>query len=605
MNANERRVSFTPGKISITEEMNIPWVFRNVARDKPEHVVIERKSSINTWVPVQWRQFEAEYRAVARGLIALGVQPNDHVAIMCHTRYEFTLFDMAIWSVGAQGIPIYETDSTEQAKWIIEDSRIRFAIAETAQMGSILAPIHHEFDFFEQVFIIEDDAQGKISAMGSETDDPEIDRRIDAIRADDLATIIYTSGTTGRPKGAKLSHHNLLSVAINGPLDDHLSNIVGGKQRTLLFLPMAHVFARFINLVALYAGNIIGYSPDTRNLVTDMQTFKPTYVLAVPRVFEKIYNAADAKAGHGFKLKLFRHFAKVAIDYSRALDTEEGPSTALKAEHALGDRLVYQQLRAITGGQLKNAVSGGAPLGERLGHFFRGVGITVFEGYGLTESSAPTCVNSPGMIKIGSVGRAYPSCRVSTDDDGELLVKGDHVFRGYQNNDEATAEAFTEDGWLRTGDLGHVDEDGYVWVTGRKKELIVTAGGKNVAPAILEDRLRGHPLVSQVVVVGDQRPFIGALVTLDAEMLPAWLKNHGMEPMSATDAASDPQVLASIDRGVKRANEAVSRAESIRKFTVLPIDFTTANGYLTPSMKVRRKLVIRDFADTVDRLYQK
>ena len=439
MNANERRVSFTPGKISITEEMNIPWVFRNVARDKPEHVVIERKSSINTWVPVQWRQFEAEYRAVARGLIALGVQPNDHVAIMCHTRYEFTLFDMAIWSVGAQGIPIYETDSTEQAKWIIEDSRIRFAIAETAQMGSILAPIHHEFDFFEQVFIIEDDAQGKISAMGSETDDPEIDRRIDAIRADDLATIIYTSGTTGRPKGAKLSHRNLLSVAINGPLDDHLSNIVGGKQRTLLFLPMAHVFARFINLVALYAGNIIGYSPDTRNLVTDMQTFKPTYVLAVPRVFEKIYNAADAKAGHGFKLKLFRHFAKVAIDYSRALDTEEGPSTALKAEHALGDRLVYQQLRAITGGQLKNAVSGGAPLGERLGHFFRGVGITVFEGYGLTESSAPTCVNSPGMIKIGSVGRAYPSCRVSTDDDGELLVKGDHVFRGYQNNDEATA----------------------------------------------------------------------------------------------------------------------------------------------------------------------
>lgn len=605
MNANERRVSFTPGKISITEEMNIPWVFRNVARDKPEHVVIERKSSINTWVPVQWRQFEAEYRAVARGLIALGVQPNDHVAIMCHTRYEFTLFDMAIWSVGAQGIPIYETDSTEQAKWIIEDSRIRFAIAETAQMGSILAPIHHEFDFFEQVFIIEDDAQGKISAMGSETDDPEIDRRIDAIRADDLATIIYTSGTTGRPKGAKLSHRDLLSVAINGPLDDHLSNIVGGKQRTLLFLPMAHVFARFINLVALYAGNIIGYSPDTRNLVTDMQTFKPTYVLAVPRVFEKIYNAADAKAGHGFKLKLFRHFAKVAIDYSRALDTEEGPSTALKAEHALGDRLVYQQLRAITGGQLKNAVSGGAPLGERLGHFFRGVGITVFEGYGLTESSAPTCVNSPGMIKIGSVGRAYPSCRVSTDDDGELLVKGDHVFRGYQNNDEATAEAFTEDGWLRTGDLGHVDEDGYVWVTGRKKELIVTAGGKNVAPAILEDRLRGHPLVSQVVVVGDQRPFIGALVTLDAEMLPAWLKNHGMEPMSATDAASDPQVLASIDRGVKRANEAVSRAESIRKFTVLPIDFTTANGYLTPSMKVRRKLVIRDFADTVDRLYQK
>ena len=605
MNSIERRVSFTPGKISITDEMNIPWVFRNIAQDKPRHVVIERKSSINTWVPVQWRQFESEYRAVARGLIAMGVQPNDHIAIMSHTRYEFTLFDLAIWSVGAQGIPIYETDSTEQARWIIEDSHIRFAVAETAQMAAVLAPLKDEFDFFEQIFVIEDDAQGKISALGSETDDPEIDRRIDDIRADDLATIIYTSGTTGRPKGARLSHRNLLAVAINGPLDDNLSHIVGGMQRSLLFLPMAHVFARFINLVALYAGNVIGYSPDTKNLVTDMQTFKPTYVLAVPRVFEKIYNAADAKAGNGLKLKLFRHFAKVAINYSRALDTEEGPSAALKAEHTLGDRLVYQQLRAITGGDLRNAVSGGAPLGERLGHFFRGVGITVYEGYGLTESSAPTCVNTPNNIRIGSVGRAYPSCRVSVDDDGEILVKGDHVFIGYQNNEAASKDIFTEDGWLRTGDLGRIDDEDFVWITGRKKELIVTAGGKNVAPAVLEDRLRGHPLVSQVVVVGDQRPFIGALVTLDAEMLPAWLKNHGLEPMSAADAASDPQVLASIDRGIKRANEAVSRAESIRKFTVLPIDFTTANGYLTPSLKVKRKLVINDFADTIERLYEK
>ncbi|MGO1590876.1 MAG: AMP-dependent synthetase/ligase [Ancrocorticia sp.] len=605
MSSPERRVSFTPGKIKITDEMNIPWVYRQIARDKPGHVVIERKSSINTWVPVQWKQFEDEFRDIARGLIGLGVQPGDRIGIMCHTRYEFTLFDMAIWAAGAVGVPIYETDSTDQAGWIIEDSHLRYIVAETAQMASILAPMVKKHKFLENVFIVDDDAQGKISAHGSLEDDAEIDRRIDAIHADDLATIIYTSGTTGNPKGAKLSHRNLLAVVINGPLDENLAKIVAGKQRTLLFLPMAHVFARFINLMAMYAGNIIGYSPDTKNLVGDMQSFKPTYVLAVPRVFEKIYNAADAKAGHGVKLRLFRHYAKVAINYSRALETKEGPSAALTASHRLGDRLVYQQLRSITGGQLKYAISGGAPLGERLGHFFRSIGITVFEGYGLTETSAPTCVNVPGGIKVGSVGRAYPSCRVSVNDDGEILAKGDHIFMGYNNNDKATKETFTEDGWLRTGDLGHLDEDGFVWVTGRKKELIVTAGGKNVAPAVLEDRLRGHPLISQIVVVGDQRPFISALVTLDADMLPAWLRNHGFDALTAAEAVKDPQVLASIDRAIKRANEAVSRAESIRKFKVLPIDFTTDNGYLTPSLKVKRNLVLQDFATTIDEIYEK
>jgi len=598
-------IAFTPGKITITDTMTIPWVLRGIAQDNPNRVVIERKSSINTWVPVTWRQFETEIRALARGLIGLGVKPGDHIAIMSHTRYEFTLFDLAIWSVGAQGVPIYETDSTDQARWIVDDAHCRFAIAETQQMAAILTPLLKEFKHFEQIFVIEDDAQGKISALGSNASEEEIDRRIDALNADDLATIIYTSGTTGRPKGARLTHRNLLHVAINGPLDDNLSEIVGGRQRTLLFLPMAHVFARFINIMAMYSGNIIGYSPDTKNLVADMQSFKPTYILAVPRVFEKIYNAADAKAGHGVKLRLFRHYAKVAITYSRALDKPGGPSAQLKAQHAIGDKLVYQQIKEITGGHLRYTISGGAPLGERLGHFFRGAGITVFEGYGLTETSAPTCVNVPGNIRVGSVGPAYPGCRVTVDpDDGEILAKGDHIFAGYNNDPKATKAAFTEDGWFRTGDLGRVDDDGFVWVTGRKKELIVTAGGKNVAPAILEDRLRGHPLISQVVVVGDQRPFIGAMVTLDAEMLPGWLKNHGLEPMGVTEAATDPQVLAAIDRGVKRANAAVSRAESIRKFTVLPIDFTVQNGYLTPSLKVKRNAVLRDFAETIEHLYE-
>lgn len=598
-----RRASHCPGKIKVTDSMSIPWVMRNHAIDRAEKVVFERKSSINTWVPVTWRQFYAEVRELARGLIAMGVQPNDHIAIMSHSRYEFALFDQAVWAVGAQLIPIYETDSTQQARWIIDDAHCRIAIAETRQLHDVLAPILNDVEHFETIHVIEEDAVDKISALGQPESDEEIDRRIDATTADDLATIIYTSGTTGLPKGARLSHRNLLHVAINGPLDDGLSHIIGGYQRSLLALPMAHVFARFICIMSMYSGNVTGFAPDAKNLVTDIQSFKPTYILAVPRIFEKIYNAADAKAGRGLKLKLFRHYAKVAIKYSRALDTPEGPSLQLRAQHRAGDRLVYSTIRNLLGGDLANSISGGAPLGERLSHFFRGIGITVHEGYGLTETSAPTTVNTPDFIRIGSVGPAYPGCYVSIGEDGEILCKGDHVFREYNNNPEATAEAFTEDGWFHTGDLGRIDDDGFVYITGRKKELIVTAGGKNVAPAILEDRLRGHPLVSQVVVVGDQKPFIGALATLDSEMLPGWLRNHGLPEMSAKEAAENPQVLAAIDRAIKRANEAVSRAESIRKFRILPIDFTVANGYMTPSMKLKRAAVLRDFADDIEKIY--
>ena len=594
-----RRASHCPGKIKVTDSMSIPWVMRNHAIDRAEKVVFERKSSINTWVPVTWRQFYAEVRELARGLIAMGVQPNDHIAIMSHSRYEFALFDQAVWAVGAQLIPIYETDSTQQARWIIDDAHCRIAIAETRQLHDVLAPILNDVEHFETIHVIEEDAVDKISALGQPECDEEIDRRIDATTADDLATIIYTSGTTGLPKGARLSHRNLLHVAINGPLDDGLSHIIGGYQRSLLALPMAHVFARFICIMSMYSGNVTGFAPDAKNLVTDIQSFKPTYILAVPRIFEKIYNAADAKAGRGLKLKLFRHYAKVAIKYSRALDTPEGPSLQLRAQHRAGDRLVYSTIRNLLGGDLANSISGGAPLGERLGHFFRGIGITVHEGYGLTETSAPTTVNTPDFIRIGSVGPAYPGCYVSIGEDGEILCKGDHVFREYNNNPEATAEAFTEDGWFHTGDLGRIDDDGFVYITGRKKELIVTAGGKNVAPAILEDRLRGHPLVSQVGVVGDQKPFIGALATLDS----GWLRNHGLPEMSAKEAAENPQVLAAIDRAIKRANEAVSRAESIRKFRILPIDFTVANGYMTPSMKLKRAAVLRDFADDIEKIY--
>lgn len=597
-------VAFIPGLVKISESMTVPGTIRRFGEERAKQVVIERKSNLgNNWVPVTWHQLIEEVRALARGFIAMGVKPGDCIAIMAHTSYEWTLFDFAIQFAGAHSIPIYETSSTSQAEWIVEDANIRFAVVENRGMYNVLSPVLAKFDHFEDIFVISEDAQGRISDRGSMADDHIIDERIDSLKADDLWTVIYTSGTTGRPKGAELTHRNVLHVAMNGPIDEGLTNVISYKgSRTLLFLPQAHVFARFINLVAMFANATVGYC-DTKNLVADMQSFKPTFILAVPRIFEKIYNSADAKAGKGVKLRLFRTFAKVAIDYSRALGTPEGPSTKLSAQHRLGDKLVYSKLREITGGKLRYAISGGAPLGERLGSFFRGIGLTVLEGYGLTETSAPTTVNRSNAMRVGSVGPAYPGCYVKIAEDGEILIKGDHVFRGYRNNPEGTKAAFTEDGWFRTGDIGRIDDDDFVWITGRKKELIVTAGGKNVAPAELEDRLRSHPIISQVVVVGDQKPFIGALVTLDAEALPQWLANHNLPSMTVADAVKDPQVFAAIDRAVKRVNEKVSRAESIRKFTILPTDFTVENGYLTPSLKLKRNVVLEAFADKVREIY--
>lgn len=601
----DKGVAFIPGKIEITDSMTVPQLIRRYGEERAKQVVIERKSNLgNTWVPVTWSQFIDEVRALARGFIARGLNKGDTVAIMSPTSYEWTLFDFAIQFAGGYAIPIYETSSTDQAEWIISDSGARFVVTADNSLRNVVAPLLEKIEHFEDVFVISDNAQGKITALGSEDLDAEIDARIDSTVADDVWTIIYTSGTTGRPKGVELTHRNILHVSINGPIDDGLIEAISYKNsRTLIFLPLAHVFARFVNVASMCAGATVGYCPDTRNLVADMQSFKPTYILAVPRIFEKIYNSADAKAGKGAKLRLFRTFAKVAINYARTLETPEGPSAQLRAQHRLGDKLVYAKLREVTGGKLRYAISGGAPLGERLGSFFRGIGLTVLEGYGLTETSAPTCVNRTNRLRIGSVGLSYPGCYNKVAEDGEILVKGPHVFRGYHNNEEATKAAFTEDGWFRTGDMGRIDDDEFIWITGRKKELIVTAGGKNVAPAELEDRLRSHPIISQVVAVGDQKPFIAALVTLDAEALPQWLANRGLPPMSVREAIKDPQVLAAVDRAVKRTNEKVSRAESIRKFTILPTDFTVENGYLTPSLKVKRQLVLADFAEQVEEIY--
>ncbi|ACQ80839.1 AMP-dependent synthetase and ligase [Beutenbergia cavernae DSM 12333] len=592
------RVTSTPALVADDPALSIPALFAQRAQAEPNRTVLERKDAAGAWQPVSAATFADEVRALAKGLVAAGVEPGDRVSIMAHTSYAWTLLDFAIWAAGAVGVPVYETSSAEQIAWICTDSGVSLAFVEDAE----LAERTREADVasIRAVHAIADGLESLVEA-GRDVEDAQIEARTAALRADDLATVIYTSGTTGRPKGVELTHGNFLHLVRNGVAS--LGEVCNQPcSRTLLFMPLAHVFARFIEVLCVTSAGVLGHSPGTRTLTQDLASFSPTFLLAVPRVFEKVYNSAEQKAGTGVRLRLFRWSAKVAITYSRAGDSAR-PSPVLRAQHALAGRLVHGKLRAAMGGALEYAVSGGAPLGQRLGHFFRGIGVTVLEGYGLTESTAPTAVNRPERIKIGTVGPAFPGTEIAIADDGEILVRGGHVFRGYRGAPDATAEAFTPDGWFHTGDLGTLDADGYLSITGRRKEIIITAGGKNVAPAALEDRLRGHPLVSQVVVVGDQRPFIGALVTIDADMLPGWLTTKGLPAMSVEEAAVHPDVVAALDRAAQRANRAVSQAESIRKFEVLTTDFTEANGYLTPSLKVKRALVLHDFADVIEDLY--
>lgn len=596
-----REVS-SPSLITPDPPHTLPALLAWRVAENPTSTYVERKSGLGaTWTPMSVQAFSDEAAAVAKGLVALGIEPGDCVAIMSRTRYEWTLLDFAIWAAGAVAVPVYETSSADQVEWILSDSGVKLAVVETAAHATLVESVRRGLPDLGAVLAIDDGAIGHLVQEGAGVPDAEIERRGALATADDLATVIYTSGTTGRPKGAELTHWNFVSLTREGATGLYEVCAAPGS-RTLLFMPLAHVFARFIEVLCLATGAPLGHTPDTKNLLADLGTYRPTFILSVPRVFEKVYNSSEQKAGGGTKLKLFRWAAKTAIVYSRALDTPEGPKATLTAQHRLADRLVLHKLRHALGGQAKYAISGGAPLGERLGHFYRGVGLRVLEGYGLTETTAPTTVNLPAKSKIGTVGPPFPGSALRMGDDGEIQVKGPHVFRGYRNNPEATAEAF-DDGWFRTGDLGSFDEDGYLTITGRKKEIIVTAGGKNVPPALLEDRLRGHPLVSQVVVVGDARPFIGALVTLDAEMLPGWLAGHGLPEMDVIAASKSNAVLAALDRAVARANEAVSRAESIRKIRVLTTDFTVENEYLTPSLKVKRERVLADFADEVEALY--
>lgn len=552
------------------------------------------------WTDVTSATFAAEVAALAKGFVAAGVGAGDAVAIMSRTRYEWTVVDFALWSAGAVPVPIYETSSPDQVEWILSDAGCVGVVVETERHLAAVEQGRSRLPGLAHTWVIDHGDVDTLSRDGADVDDTELEQRRAGLDRSSLATVIYTSGTTGRPKGVELSHGNFLTLAENTA--EEIAAVVKGEgAATLLFLPLAHVFARFIEVLAVTAGVRMGHSSDLKTLLDDFASFKPTFILAVPRVFEKVYNSAEASAEAGGKGKIFAGAAATAIAWSEASDAGAVP-LGLRVKHAVFDKLVYARLREAMGGRVQYAVSGGAPLGTRLGHFFRGIGISILEGYGLTETTAPITVNRPGSMRIGTVGPPLPGSAVRIADDGEVWLRGVGVFHAYRGNPQASAEA-VEDGWFRTGDLGELDDAGCLRITGRKKEILVTAGGKNVAPAVLEDRLRAHPLVSQCIVVGDAKPFIAALITLDEEMYPGWASSHGLDDVPFASARSNETVLAEIQRAVDEANEAVSKAESIRKFAILEGDFTEESGHLTPSLKLKRNVVMRDFADEVDTLY--
>ncbi len=568
----------------------------------PRGIAIRRKTR-GTWEPMTHRAFLDEVRAVAKGLAARGVQPGDRVGIMSRTRYEWTLVDYALWYAGAVPVPIYETSSEEQIEWILSDSGAVGVFLEGPRHQEKFDAVADALPATQHAWVFDNDCIADLVAAGETIGDDDLEARRSTVTPTSIATIIYTSGTTGRPKGCALTHSNLM-FEVDVVVESMREVFVPGSS-TLLFLPLAHVFGRAIQLGCIRGRVVLGHQPDITNLMADLQSYRPTFLLAVPRVFEKVFNGAQAKAHAegGLKGGIFDRAAAVAIDYSKALD-EGGPGLPLKAQHAVFDKLVYSKLRAAMGGEVKYAISGGAALGARLGHFFRGVGLIVCEGYGLTETSAASTVNRPDKLRIGSVGAPLPGTAVHIAADGEILLAGPQIFQGYWNNPAATAEAIEADGWFHSGDIGTLDEQGFLTITGRKKELLVTAGGKNVAPAVLEDRLRAHVLVSQCMVVGDGKPFIGALVTIDAEALPAWLAAHNKSAGStAADLVNDPDLRAAIQGAVDNANKAVSNAEAIKMFDILPIDWTEEGGQLTPSLKLKRNVVMAEFGDRVEALY--
>jgi long-chain acyl-CoA synthetase len=588
----------SPGEVRVDASHNLTtslWTDRRVAPDRPA-LAEPDGDGFRTWTMLG---FVDEVEALARGLIALGVAPGDRVALFSATRIEFTLLDYAIWAAGAVSVPLYETSSAEQVAWILEDSGARLLVCESSALAELHATVAARTPQCERVLVIEDGALDALRAAGVRVAATEVAARVAATSAAEIATIVYTSGTTGRPKGCVLTHGNLLWDAAQ--VEEAGREFFFAGRRTLLFLPLAHIFARVIQISSVRSGVLLGFSRGIPALSAELVSFTPDFILAVPRVFEKVYNGARQRADADGKARIFDLAAATAVRYSR--ERQEGrvaPQTRIA--HAAFDRLVYAKLREALGGRARYAISGGAALGERLGHFFNGIGVTILEGYGLTETSAGATINRPNAQRIGSVGKPVPGASVRIAADGEIELAGGHVFQGYFNDPVATAEVMTEDGWFRSGDIGHLDGEGYLFITGRKKELIVTAAGKNVAPAALEDPLRAHPLISQAMVVGDGRPFIAALITLDADALPAWAESRGRAGASVAELARDPALIAEVQAAVDGANAHVSRAESIRAFRVLDADFTVGEE-LSQKQSLKRHVILERYAGEIDRLY--
>ena len=594
-----------PAAVTVSRHANLTDPVWENAEQAPDVVQFMRpadtEGSSGGWTHVSCRRFRDEVTGLARGLIAAGVTPGARVALMSRTRYEWTLVDYAIWSVGAVTVPIYETASPEQVEWILSNSEASFCVVESANHVRLVDSLRGRLPHLGAVWQIDAGDLDQLVHDGEHVEPSEVMARRRAVRGDDLATIIYTSGTTGRPKGCMLTHYNLRTDVENAIAA--LPDLFNEEASTLLFLPLAHAFARLVQIGAVQTRTTMGHSSDFDKLTDTLRSFRPTFLLAVPRVFEKLHTAAKQRARSEGRDATFERAEQVAVAYSEALEQRGGPELSLRLQHLLFDVLVYRKIRDSLGGRCRHAIAGGAPLNPRLAHFFRGAGVEIFEGYGLTEASPAATTNRPGATRIGTVGQPLPGVSIRIDESGEVLVKGDNVFQGYWNNPEATREALS-DGWFRSGDIGELDEDGFLRITGRKKEMVVTAGGKHVSPVQLEERLRTHPLISHAVIVGDQRPFIAALISIDQETWPKWLVEHG-HPHNTTvqELRDDPQLRAEIQEVVNEVNKTVSHPEAIKSFRILPDDFTSARGELTPTMKVKRDVVTRTRADEIAAIY--
>jgi long-chain acyl-CoA synthetase len=582
------------------------------AQDDPGHIALGRKDELGRWRDVTAAEFRDEVLALAKGLLAQGVRFGDRVAIMSRTRYEWTLFDFALWTIGAQVIPVYPTSSAEQCFWMLYDAEVTAAVVEHEDHAMTIATVIDRLPRLRRLWQLDENCVQELYDAGAHLEDEVVHRHREAVTPDSVATVIYTSGTTGRPKGCVLSHGNFMFEAdtVIRRWEPVFHSKKGDEAATLLFLPLAHVFGRMVQVAAIRGGVRFGHQPQmsAAALLPDLAAFRPTFFLGVPYIFEKVFNAARRKAEREGRAGAFEKAVDVAVNYAEAVEakawgTGAGPSAGLRMQHQLFDKLVYAKMRAAMGGRIRQAMTGGSAMDRRLGLFFAGAGVHIYEGYGLTESTAAATANPPGRTRYGTVGQPVPGTTVHIADDGEIWLRGDNVFQGYLNNPKATDEAL-HDGWLATGDLGALDDDGYLTITGRKKEILVTSNGKSVSPGLLEERVRDHPLVNQCVVVGNDRPFVAALVTLDQEAVEHWLQMRGKPSMTPAELVRDPDLETEVRRAVVAANTQVSQAESIRTFRILAQPFTEEHGLLTPSMKLKRKAIEKAYADEVDALYR-